>query len=88
MKVIWKYQLELKDSQEISMPRGAKILTVQTQSGIPCLWVLVDPERMFETKLIRIFGTGNDFELVDYKYIGTFQINKGDLIFHVFESNF
>jgi hypothetical protein len=87
MKTIWKYQLVIQDSQPLTMPKGAEILTVQVQNNIPCIWALVDPDAEIEHREFCMFGTGHDFGLIDYKYIGTFQIHEGLLAFHLFESN-
>ena len=89
MKRIYKYKLEVTDEQYIVMPAGAEILTVQTQFGQPCIWALVDIDETpcdIEYKF-EIFGTGNpiddDFE---GKYIGTFQMAEGQLVYHLFLS--
>ena len=70
------------------MPKDAEILTVQTQNGKPCLWALVDPKAETEIRVIEIFGTGHPV-LSDMgtsrKYISTFQMQEGRLVFHVFE---
>lgn len=87
MKVIYKYSLLVKDTQELSLPIGAKILTVQLQFGTPFLWAIVDPdETLMEKRTIQIIGTGHfkqDNEIG--KYISTFQLYDGEMIFHVFE---
>lgn len=86
---IFKYKLEINDVQHISMQEGAKILTVQTQQGRPCLWALVDPdEDSREDKIILTFGTGHEILCPNentLEYISTYQINNGALVFHVFE---
>lgn len=90
MKTIYKYQLETTDFQSITLPKGYEILTVQTQNQTPCLWVLHDkkPEK-FEDVEINIIGTGHAIYHVDgkteRKYIGTYQLHGGQLIFHVFQ---
>jgi hypothetical protein len=92
MKTIWKYPLVIKDFQEINLPENAEILTVQVQNYIPCLWALVDddPEKDQKMYKIRIAGTGHtmsDYLLnsgEEYKYISTFQLDNGSIIFHVF----
>ena len=43
MKKIYKYAIEITDDRDIVMPVGAKILTVQNQNGVPCIWAMVDP---------------------------------------------
>jgi len=89
IKTIWKYPLKATDSQNISMPKGSQILTVQTQFDVPCLWALVDPaEKNTEARLIETFGTGHDLHYdmgASREYIGTFQLHEGQLVFHVFE---
>jgi hypothetical protein len=87
-KRIYKYQLSIADIQSISMPEGAEILTVQVQRDIPCLWALVNPERTNTERRIETFGTGLPVRSdmgVERKYVGTYQVHSGDLVFHVFE---
>ena len=92
MKTIWKYELETIDQNKIEMPIKAEILTVQIQHGTPCLWVLVDPDldpnNDKETRYFEVHGTGHiirDDIVSTRNYIGTYQLNGGALIFHVFE---
>ena len=87
-KTIWKFELETTDKQTLKMPVGAKILTVQTQNEKPCLWALVDPNAEKEDRFIEVFGTGHPIGCdmgVDRKYISTYQLRGGSLVFHVFE---
>lgn len=88
-KTIWKFVLKTIDKQELEMPYESEMLTVQTQHGIPCLWALVNPEADKEVRHFEIFGTGHpitcDMGIVR-AYIGTYQIDDGALIFHVFEN--
>jgi len=37
MDTIWKYELEVTDTQEILIPNGFEVLAIQTQHGKPCL---------------------------------------------------
>lgn len=90
MKTIYKYTLEpsgFPSVQDIQMPDLSELLTVQVQLGRPQLWALVDPSRPLRTRKIEVFGTGEDIESdgVHRKYIGTFQLEGGGLVFHVFE---
>lgn len=94
MSTIWKKHLELADRQVISLPQGAKILTVarqgeQTDSegrGTANLWARVEPDRMSEDRIIRIFGTGYSIpeELV-LDYLGAVMYQGGSIVFHYFE---
>lgn len=84
---IWKFPLSLETPQVLSMPRGAVVLTVQTQSEQPVLWALVDPDAPTEDRTFFIYGTGWEHETpVDRAaYRGTFQLRGGALVFHLFE---
>lgn len=86
MRVIHKFPLRRARVQDIFIPKDAVILTVQVQRGVPCLWVLLDPNAN-DTSLreIVIIGTGQEFPENGLKYIGTFQLHDSSLIFHVFE---
>lgn len=83
MKTIWKF--EIKNNTSIEIPTNAEILTCQTQNGIPCLWILVDPEEEKQTRYFNIYGTGYIITEDPGKYINTFQMQGGMFIFHVFE---
>ena len=87
-KSIWKFVLDTTDKQELEMPKGAELLSVQEQHGQPCLWALVDPNEVNESRIFEIFGTGHpvpyDME-VKRKFIGTYQLAEGDFIGHLFE---
>lgn len=88
MKRIYKYPLIVTDQQDVLLPMGADILTIQTQADTPCLWALVDPGGATEARVIEIFGTGHVVREdmgVSRKYITTFQLADGALVFHAFE---
>lgn len=85
-KTIWKFELEIADDQTIEMPVDSEILTVQTQNEIPCIWALVDPTAEKEIRHIKIYGTGHDIPYNQpKKYLGTFQLKNGAIVFHVCE---
>jgi len=86
-KEIWKFELDMIESDTIDMPIGAEILTVQAQNGFPCLWALVDPltlteKRFFEEKVATVYSLKSD---IDRVYLGTYKLYNGSLVFHVFE---
>lgn len=82
-KAVWKYNLD--EVTKIGVPSGYQILTVQLQQGIPCVWILVNTENPKEEVTIKIYGTGHTIEDNIGKYLGTFQVASGTLIFHAFE---
>ncbi len=86
METIWKYELETTDFQTVSLPVNAEILTIDTQCSTVCIWALVEKtEHKNEEKIIEIFGTGHEMKEANRKYIGTYQLNGGALVFHAFE---
>jgi hypothetical protein len=93
---VFKYPLGVTDRQLVKLPFKAQILTVQLQNDMPHLWALIDDEaptfnlssrRPPRNHEILIVGTGHpiDQRAEDLKYISTFQLNGGALVFHVFE---
>ena len=87
MKTIWKYPLQLIESQIIEVPVGHSFLTVQVQNDIPCLWILVIPDQPKIKVCISIYGTGERVHFAEGRqYIGTFQQHYGSLVWHVFAS--
>jgi hypothetical protein len=85
MKTIFKYSLEITDTQIIRIPKKSKILSVQTQNGIPCIWALVETNEEPVDRKIAVIGTGNPFWLKEYDFLGTIQTRQGALVWHIFE---
>jgi hypothetical protein len=60
MSVVWKFPLRLAKAQTVSMPSGARFLSVQIQGADGLmLWAEVDPERPRVARQIEIWGTGD-----------------------------
>lgn len=92
MKTIWKFPLETTDLQTIVMPEGAEFLTLQVQAGEPALWALVDDEAPKQQRTFATYGTGRPVRDMAKRqageqqtYIGTYQLDAGALVWHVFE---
>lgn len=93
MITIHKYWLSVQDFVEVEMHKGAQILSCQTQfitpiGERPCLWCLVDTSAPIVFRKFAIFGTGHDASDVArhrLKFVGTVLLEKGKLVFHIFE---
>ena len=86
MKVIWKYQIQAATEQQIFLPKNSIVLTCQAQQDVPHIWVLVDiDEKITEPRTFFVYGTGQMIQENIGRYVGTFQLTPGTLIFHVFE---
>ena len=82
MLTIWKYPIPIQDKFILSVPKGARVLAVQTQYGEPMIWMLVDPTVEKCDMRFTLVGTGHSVPAD--KYIGTFQFMGGNLVFHLF----
>jgi len=86
---IFKYELEITDSQVVSMPIGALVISAKEQNGKLCIWALVDTRCSNKDKTIRISGTGHDvdFPIGDYSFyfVDTVVMSNG-LVWHVYAS--
>ena len=84
MVSIYKYKLSDSDELTINMPKGAKILSIQVQAGIPCMWVLVDEMADREDRYFQTKGTGQEIPNIEgLTYISTFQ--EPPFVWHLFE---
>lgn len=88
VKKIFKYDLVIEYKQVVKLPAGANILSVQSQYESPKIWALVDPSLPLVERHFELFGTGHDVPCdmgVEREFIGTFQLNQGEFVFHLFE---
>lgn len=58
MMTIWKYEIPLKDSFKLELPKDAVILHGEAFF----IWALVDTEAEKEIRRFRIYGTGQEIE--------------------------
>lgn len=87
--VIYKYSVAIEDHFCLRLPVGADVLSCQVQNNNPVIWALVDPEETeFEEVDFYLYGTGNPIDEnemdSDVKFIDTFQLHSGSLVFHLF----
>lgn len=92
MRVLYKYDLAITDSQTITLPVDAMLLDIQTQPQAPDspqLWALHElPENdtvLMDYK-IRMIGTGHPVpdDLI-LKHVSTIQIRGGAFVLHSFQ---
>jgi hypothetical protein len=88
VRTVYKYPIFMTDLFYLMMPKDAKILTVQDQNGVPCIWAEVDTSNPEVSREFRLVGTGHPIQPTVGKrllYIGTFQQFNGTLVFHLYE---
>ena len=73
----------------VTMPVGAKILSVQVQGYDPQMWALVDRRGTTQTEIreFATYGTGHLLPDDPGEFVGTFQRAGGGQVFHLFETN-
>lgn len=82
-KTIWKFLLE--PNGVTKMPAGAEVLSVQMQDDHPVVWAMVNPDEMTVVTQLGVYGTGHTVPDDPGQFIGTFQMQDGALVFHVFQ---
>lgn len=95
---IFKYEIPTPNPgtyiSTVTMPVGAKILSVGEQGSKLVLWAEVFLDGRTKDRLIRVVGTGWNLDDIDpdckYPHLGTFlgtvQFRDGSgLVFHVFD---
>lgn len=85
MKSVWKFKVPISDVVKVEMPKDAKVLFASVQHGDPCFWAEVDVNAPTETRFFRIYGTGHRIPDDTGRYLGTFMMHGGDLVFHAYE---
>ncbi len=83
---IYKYPIEIADSLEVPMQKGARLLCVQVQSGEVCLWAMVNEHAPLVPRRLAVRGTGHNCDGLEEKvYVGTFQLAHGAFVGHLFD---
>ena len=83
MRTIYKYPIEITDSQEIEMPISAEPIHAGLDpQGTPCVWAKVRTDNKKDSVTIYVVGTGNPIPRMARKHIGSF--NQGPFVWHIF----
>lgn len=87
---IYKYPIPgraiIEESFSLDLPQGAQVLDVQVQRGSPCIWAMVNPWNETVPRRFLLNGTGFPLDSPgELAYVGTFQMEDGTLVYHLFE---
>ena len=85
MKTVWKFEVTLADEFDVLMPAGAALLFAQVQHGRPFFWALVDDQAPRVPRRFLLLGTGHPAPSDCGAYVGSFQLDGGALVFHLFD---
>jgi hypothetical protein len=84
-QTIWKFPLPIRDMVSLTMPVGAKVLSVAEQHGDLCLWAVVDDTAPRMERIFYVFGTGNPIVGVGTsRFVGT--VLMAPFVWHIFEA--
>jgi len=86
MITIHKHGVFLGDTFTLELPEGATFLSLQMQQGKPQMWFRVEDSRPLRRQVFGICGTGNEIppQIASAPFLGTFQMDGGALVIHVF----
>ncbi len=84
VKRVYKYAVEFGPFKHLMTAR-ADMLDVQVQRDDPQLWALVDLSAPEQWRHFVTVGTGHDVPERVVSHVGSFQLEDGALVFHVFE---
>ena len=82
---VYKYPVVMENRFTLALPEKAEVLSVGVQFGQPQVWVFLDPNAPKVVRTFMVASTGYPVEEPNVKFIGTFQLEGGALIFHLFE---
>ncbi len=81
---IFKWTLHC-DSFYLLMQRGAEILSVQEQNGQIVIWAKCDTTAECVNRRIVPYPTGSELPDKVGTFLGTVQLEQGNLVFHIFD---
>jgi hypothetical protein len=84
---VFKYELPIGDTVSIDVPAGSEPIGLHLQHGVPCMWMLVDPDAPTRRRSFLVVPTGGEILVprTDLKPVGTVLLYGGDFVMHVFE---
>lgn len=83
-KTVWKYVIPEESRFTLDMPQGAVPLCVHVQWDTPHLWACVETTNAPTPHRFLTLGTGHAMPAGRFDYVGTFMVEGGEFIFHVF----
>jgi hypothetical protein len=85
---IYKYSLPVKETYDIELPKGAKIIRFEDVDGLFFLWAVVDVDAPPVTRYLEFYKTGQQMvePTSNLVYIGTCKVFIGmELCLYCFE---
>ncbi len=87
---IFKYPLEIVESQAILVPKGSKYISLLSQNDRPCVYAAVDPLcEEFEDWFFEMRGTGHVIDeetLRSAQFLGTITTHDSRFVWHIWRT--
>jgi len=85
--IIYKCEIPIEKKFTLNLPESAKVLKVDTQFGKPQMWILHNQSHTLIRRHFALITTGEEFDYIGRKlfYIGTFMLDDGMFVGHIFE---
>ena len=84
MRRIYKYDFIVTDVFTLDLPNIYRVVLVETQGNIPCVWIELDTEEVVEPRTFFLFGTGHAIYSLPLKeHVGSFQ--QGPFVWHLYQ---
>jgi hypothetical protein len=85
-KIIWEWNLPPDVTTTLMLPQGAEVLdVVETNTGSVTMYVLCRKNVPLLPRHFAIFKAGVVIPETPMRFIKTFLVNHGSLVFHAFE---
>lgn len=85
-RAIWKFEVQVEETFQVSLPEGATVLSVDVQYGVPQMWALVEPGKPLRLRTFHVYGTGHVHSVNAFsRFVGSFQLMNGSFVGHLFE---
>lgn len=81
-RAIFKYPVQVTFEFTLVLPKGAEVIHVDKQDGVPTMWILHDLDREAELRTFYVVGTGTHVP-VDTTHLGTWQ--DPPFVWHLFQ---
>lgn len=69
-RVLFKYQMPLKEKFEMKLPKGARIIRIDFQDGYMWMWAIVDTNEELEVRHFYAVKCGANVPKEDLVYLG------------------
>jgi hypothetical protein len=84
-RFVHKYVVKKDGTRELTLPKGAEILSAVNQFNDLCIYAMVSTEKELDTYALEVYGTGETIRHTEgYTFLNTVVMLGGNFVCHVF----